>query len=371
MTQFFLSIPGMAAQDGLQGSEKNRQITARFALSWWSHGPSGYRPAVGVYIENTSGRDLSNVLVRFQARFFDLRTGSVQIARDEMIGDFPRDARHILKLKSAKPYELPIENEHWPSIECKVMCRVGDVGDEGTQELVVTKIQKVAMTDEEATERLGRFQGGKLVSYTEKPKPKEVRPLAATSAGSLSASLKADPKSELTRLLSSSRLPGLGDDFYFFEQIYKRPLQYETTDNGWTWARYAASGDSAQMIVGSKGQGKADIILAVISASSVSKESQLVSLAQLLLGKGKADRIRGPENSVRYLSTGRVQVGRLASDRCKGAILHPRGNSPYESKYVLELTRLPDDLDAVLNDQFKRVTMLSVYTPFAGIDTSN
>jgi hypothetical protein len=38
---------------------------------------------------------------------------------------------------------------------------------------------------------------------------------------------------------------------------------------------------------------------------------------------------------------------------------------------LIQLSRLPEDLDNLLSAQTRRVPMLSVYSPFAGIDTSN
>ncbi|HNB24860.1 MAG TPA: hypothetical protein PKZ32_20735, partial [Candidatus Melainabacteria bacterium] len=207
-----------------------------------------------------------------------------------------------------------------------------------------------------------------------------VKPLVAT-AGSLNGDKPADrpavakppvTRTGLSRLLAQSNIAGIGDDFFAFEQAFKRPRETDAKDAAFTWAKFVPDADGVEIIVGSKGRtGKADIILAVIPQFLVSQESQVVSLAQLLYKKHKTDRLKGPAYSVRYLPSGRVQVGGLSGAGCKGAIFFPRGQVGNENNYLIQLSRLPEDLDNLLSAQARRVPMLSVYSPFAGIDTSN
>lgn len=366
-----------------------QKIQAQSVLTWWSHDATGYHPAVGLILENSSPRDLSGTLIRFQGRFLDLRNGYTQVAREEWDGEFHRNQQRFLKMRGPTPYELPIDKDQWPRIECKVMCRVGTVGDEATQDLVVTRIDKITMTDEEAMEKLRQDQGRRIVSrkepayQTESRKPKEtrrepVKPLVAT-AGSLSPDRPGAskvkgvaPRAGLNRLLAQTTFAGLGDDFFAFEQAFKRPRETDAKDAGWTWARFVPDADGVEIIVGSKGRtGKADIIVAVVPSFLVSQDSQVVTLAQLLYKKHKTDRLKGPQYSVRYLPSGRVQVGTLSGTGCRGAIFFPRGQVGNDSNYLIQLSRLPEDLDNLLSAQTKRVPMLSVYSPFAGIDTSN
>ncbi len=259
------------------------KIQAQSVLTWWSHDATGYHPAVGLILENSSPKDLSGTLIRYQARFLDLRNGYTQVAREEWDGEFHRNQQRFLKMRGPTPYELPIDKDQWPRIECKVMCRVGTVGDEATQDLVVTRIDKITMTDEEAMEKLRQDQGRRITRQpsfqAESPtprKPKEtkrdpVKPLVAT-AGSLAGDRpgfsKAPPPANrvgLNRLLAQTPFAGLGDDFFAFEQAFKRPRETDAKDAAFTWARFVPDADGVEIIVGSKGRtGKADIIVATV-----------------------------------------------------------------------------------------------------------
>ncbi len=372
------------------------RLQAQSVLTWWSHDATGYHPALGLLLENSSSRDLSGVLIRFQGRFLDLRNGYTQVAREEWDGEFHRNQQKFIKLRGPTPYELPIDKDQWPRIECKVMCRVGSVGDESTQDLVVTRIDRITMTDEEAMEKLRQDQGRRIISRqpnfqpdpprrpkdtkepVKEPRREPIKPLVAT-AGSLGqdkpGAAKAPPiagRAGLVKLLSQSTFAGLGDDFFEFEQAFKRPRETDAKDAAFTWARFVPDADGVELIVGSKGRtGKADIIVAIVPQFLVSQDSQVVSLAQLLYKKHKTDKLRGPTYSVRYLPSGRVQVGTLTGTNCRGAIFFPRGNVGNDGNYLIQLSRLPEDLDNLLSAQAKRVPMLSIYSPFAGIDTSN
>lgn len=366
---FFYSAPCSAATFELS---KSKEITVRQILTWWSHDPTGYHPSVGLLIENTSGRDLSRTQIRFQARFFDLQTANVQLGRAESIGNFQPNRVKIIKLHGSRPHELPLSKDYWPTIECRVMCRVGDVDDTGTLNLFLTKVEKIAMSDDEADEKLRTFQGTTVVPYSDeskKTKVKDTKPMRAT-AGTLENSINrpdisAVRKAELTKLLLRPKLPTLGADFYDFEQAFRRPVDTENEESGWTWARFAPSEDGPEFIVGSKGQGKVDIILALVSANSVSQESQLVTLASMLSGKTK---LVGPRHSVRYLPTGRIQIGSLTAPGCKGSIIYPRSK---DGGFIVQLSRLSEEIDKTLASQIRRVPMLSFYGSYANIDTSN
>jgi hypothetical protein len=66
-------------------------------------------------------------------------------------------------------------------LECKVLCRVGDVGDEQTQTLVITTIDGIAMSDDNARQQLD-----KLKEYSQTPPPpnsfnKPVGPVASSN----------------------------------------------------------------------------------------------------------------------------------------------------------------------------------------------
>src|SRR5262249_41702509 len=127
------------------------------------------------------------------------------------------------------------------------------------------------------------------------------------------------------------------------------------------------------VIVGSKGRtGKADVVIAVVPGLQVQQESQVVTLAQLLSNrKNRVEKLKGPQYTVRYMPSGRVQVGTLFGSGCHGLLFQPRGTVPESNNYIIELTRLPDDLDNLMAAQCKRVPMLHFYTPMSGIDVDN
>jgi hypothetical protein len=127
-------------------------------ITWWSLDPAGYHPAVLIKVENNSGQDLTGQEIHFQGRFLNLRTTDITVARKDSRCDFIPHQRILVWLIAPDAYELPINSEEWPLLECKVMCRVGDVGDEGTQTLVITQVEKVAMSSDEARQGLEKLR---------------------------------------------------------------------------------------------------------------------------------------------------------------------------------------------------------------------
>lgn len=367
----------------IEGQNAPSRISPNSVITWWSHDATGYHPALGLVLENSSGRDLSGTLIRFQGRFLDLRNGYTQVAREEIDDDFRRNQQRFIKLRGPVPYELPIDKENWPRIECKVMCRVGNVSDEGTQDLLVTRIDRITMTDEEAMERLRQDMGKRVQRPPSQSHPghhhadnrkhpsqrpaEPAKPLVAT-AGSLRGAFNGGAGQAVSRLLNIAKMPALGDDFFDYEQAFKRPVETDAKDAQWTWARFSPD-SRIDIIVGSKGRtGKADVVVAVIPATEVQGEAQVLNLAQLLARGQRPDKLKGPQYSVRYVPQGRVQVGALTGTGVRGLVFHPRGSAPDANNYIIELTRLPDDLDNLMAKECRRVTMLRFYLPMSGID---
>lgn len=127
------------------------------AVTWWSLDNRGYHPAVLVKIQNLSGHDLTAKQLQFQARFLDTRTGANTIGRSEVRQSFPKNKLIYILLKGKDAYDLSNNIDEWPPFECKLMCRVGEVGHEGTQTLLVSKVELVAMTDEDALYKINRM----------------------------------------------------------------------------------------------------------------------------------------------------------------------------------------------------------------------
>lgn len=134
-----------------------KDLDALGYITWWSHDSNGYRPTILVKIQNTSNEDLTGELIRFQARFLDLRYGSVTVGRTEVHQDFGKGKVLYVLLKGRDATELSGDANEWPLLECKVMCRVGEVEDEGTQTLLITKVDAITMTDDDAFYKINRM----------------------------------------------------------------------------------------------------------------------------------------------------------------------------------------------------------------------
>ena len=144
------------------------------AVTWWSLDNRGYHSAVLVKIQNASGHDLTGKQLQFQARFIDTRTAATTIGRSESRQSFPKNKLIYILLKGKDAYDLSNNIDEWPSFECKLMCRVGTVGSEGTQTLWISIVELVAMTDEDAFYKINRMAD---LPPTEPPTPvKEVEP---------------------------------------------------------------------------------------------------------------------------------------------------------------------------------------------------
>lgn len=127
------------------------------AVTWWSLDNRGYHPAILVKLQNASGHDLTGKQLQFQARFLDTRTGATTIGRSETKQAFPKNKLIYILLKGKDAYDLSNNTDEWPPFECKLMGRVGDVGHDGTQTLWVSKVELLAMTDEDAFYKINRM----------------------------------------------------------------------------------------------------------------------------------------------------------------------------------------------------------------------
>lgn len=378
-----LGLPAVnAASDGddddyaPEASKIQYKLAVRSFVSWWSHDATGYHPTVLIQVENVSGRDLSGIPMKFQVRFQDLRNGFVTVARKETRFDamFVDMAPKYLMLKGPRAFELPIDTELWPTIEFKVMCRVGDVSDAGTQTLLVSRLDSVTMTDEDSMSRLSKQARFDRPAASAPPRPAvPSKPLSATAGslnppntnGTASPSRHGQPgkKASLSQFMSNGGLPGLGDDFYVFEKTFGRPVQTETKDKNWIWAIYRKSMPALNVVVGSHGRsGKADIIVITIPQEQVQGESQLVSLARSMSGPFKGEQPSQPNHSVRYLANGRLEVSTMAARSYRASVMTPEMPN-LENCFVLAITRLPGNLQRLLSTESQRREVLRFLAP--------
>jgi len=362
---------GIASVGGDGKQPAVARIEAVNAVTWWYHSAIGYHPAILVVIRNSSGQDLSGVPIRFQARFTNLRDGYVTVAREE-IGrgtDLSNvNGKIQMLLKGPRAFELPIDPELWPHMECKIMCRVGDVEDEATQTILVTKIAAITMSEEDAKDKLAKQLDFTIRRARPKPSNPDAvleKPLVAM-AGSINEKPKA--KVSLLQFLNSSYMPGLGDDFYTFEKKFGIPVEYDAHSKDWTWARYQNTSPDFSVIVGSRGQtGKADLIVATVPPSQIKGEQQVSELARAISGKFHSETVGPPNHSVRYLPTGRLEFGTLSAKNYRAVYFVPGESGLGTNTFVVVVTRIPGNVLNVLRQEAPKAKLLKFLSPVTGL----
>ena len=352
-----------------QNDSQTLRLEAVNLITWWFHDATGYHPAILLRVENASGVDLSGVLIKFQARFTNLRTAYINVARQEKRVNFPPGGRMVILLRAPKAYELPIDQHLWPRIECKVMCRVGDVGDEQTQSLLLTKLDSVTMSYDEAMMLLSkrndiRLKKAPRIARGGVRTMREEKALVAM-AGSLNGG-QAVQKVTLSKYLGSNKLPGLGEDFYLFEKKFGLPITTDTSNTRWTWASYSVEALDLDVIVGSRGKtGKADMIVARIPSYSVSNDQEVMTLIKALAGVHKSDPLSPPARSVRYLPSGRIEFGLSQAQNYRCAFFPPR--TKQDSTYEVVVTSLPGNVLNILRNEIPGAKLLKFLQPVTGL----
>ncbi|MBX9668955.1 MAG: hypothetical protein K2X93_15125 [Candidatus Obscuribacterales bacterium] len=373
-----LVVPPALAQDGSEdsgssapGSTPVTKLEAACFVTWWFHSALGYHPAILLRIENASGHYLSSVPIKFQARFTNLRDGYVNVARDEMRASIEKDKQVYVFLKGPRAFELPIDQNLWPRMECKVMCRVGDSDNESTQTLLITKLDSMTMSFEDATTTLAKQPDFRLGRHN-RPTPTPARPEKplVAMAGSLSPKGENHSKLGMGQFLGSSFIPGLGDDFYSFEKKFGIPVEFDNTKE-WTWARYQNQSPDFSLIVGSRGQtGKADLIVASVPPSNIKGEQQVTDLAKAISGKFRSEQTSPPNHSVRYLQTGRLEFGTLSSKNYRAVYFVPGESSGNSNSFIVVVTRLPGNVLSILRTEVPKAKLLRFLAPVTGLDES-
>jgi hypothetical protein len=332
-------------------------ITVLNYVSGWYHDAGGYHPAVFLLIENTSGKDLSGKFIRFQGRFTDLQTSEVAVGRREIRQELKPFQQTRVAIIAPYGYELPMEAYRWPTMEVKVMCRIGNVGDEGTENLLVTKLESVAQTTEDAfhilneassydAKALPRTHQPRKTTASPPPKDADTRPLVATAGRLPAAPQAAAQGNDSCNLLASKNLPGLGDDFFNFEQRFGLPASIDAKQADWTWAKYKHEPSGVNLVVGSKERtGKADLIVVELRRSEVGSDQTALELARSLCGKYKAQSPGQPAKSVRYLSSGRVELTTCKAAAYRLVCLSPRAG---DEKMIVIVSRLQQDAEQLI-----------------------
>ncbi|HEY9793087.1 MAG TPA: hypothetical protein V6D22_21980 [Candidatus Obscuribacterales bacterium] len=348
-------------------------------LTGWTHDAAGYHPAVFMVLENTSGQDLSTTNIKLQARFTDLQTAEVSLGRRDLRHDLKPHQQISVSITDSQPFELPFEVQLWPTIEAKVMCRVGNVGDDGTETLLVSKIDPTTHTEEEAFQSLNAATSYAPRGHQSKPspplrpkrpeQPPEQKPLVAT-AGRLGDASRPAPtnggahpgaqESSAIALLNSRSLPGLGDDFYQFEQKFGLPQEVDAKHSDWTWARYRHASTGVQIIGGAhEGRGKVDVLIVTVPRSPGLDEFALSNTARNLSGRLHAETLSGAGKSVRYLPSGRVELVTRNAPGYK--VLCLSGSDPADNSLILVLSRGTQDVERLLASQSQKVNLLKFW----------
>jgi hypothetical protein len=358
-----------------QNPAKTNTLTVLNYVSGWIHDTVGYHPAVFMMVENTSGRDLSNLPIKLQARFTDLQTAEVTIGRKEARKDCRQGLRFPMSVFGTEAYELPFEVEQWPRLEAKVMCRVGEVGDEGTETLMIAKVESITHTEDDAFEQLNQDTSYSPRLHAPMPPPRARtqqptavpadKPLIATAQkmngggrqnGSADSGSRAEDVSAMA-VLNGKRVPGLGDDFYQFEQRFGLPQEFDAKHSDWTWAHYKHAGSGVDLIGGAPmRKSNVDVLIVKVPKSAATDEFALSSVARNLSGKFRAQPLSTAAKSVRYLPSGRLELVTRSAPGYKVLCLAPSAES--DNCFILVLSRAPQDIEQFLATQTQKVALL-------------
>jgi hypothetical protein len=342
----FAGAPAWSQQDD---EHKAKNMAVLNYVTGWSLDSMGYHPAVYMLLENTSGKDLSSVTIKMQGKFTDIHTLEPTTGRCEIRQAMKPHQQFPVALIAAKEFELPRDTNYWPTMECKAMMRIGSVGDEGTEYLLVAKIDSKTMTQDDAFQKLNEVTSYKSSSPRGTPRTHEethTKPLIAKADHIKPPLAVSSTKSDL---FTVKPLPGLGDDFYAFEKSFGMPLATDAKKKDYTWAKYRHSGSGVEIIVGSKERtGKADLIAFVLPRSSFKNDQALVDQCKLFCTSQKG-KLGSPTKSVRYLPSGRLELLTAAGPGLKivSMALPDSPDRPATSNLIM-ISRLGQDPDELL-----------------------
>jgi DNA-binding transcriptional regulator YdaS (Cro superfamily) len=355
-------LPHLAiAESEIDDEHKAKNLAVLNYVTGWTLDSAGYHPAVFMLLENTSGRDLSGITIKMQGKFTDIHTLEPSTARLEIRRALKPHQQFSVAIISPKEFELPRDTQYWPVMECKTMARVGNVGDEGTEYLLVTKIDSATATQDDAFQTLNELTSynrsasaaahghngktsGEYASATRPliAKADRIKPLSAVPNGNGNAAGKAD-------IFSAKPLPGLGEDFYNFEKSFGLPVLTDAHKKDFTWAKYKHAGSGIDIVVGSKERtGKVDLISFVLPRSAVKNDQSLIDQCKLFAGTLHNAKFSSASKSVRYLPAGRLVM--ISSAAPGGRILCMALPESHERppSYLVMISRLGPDPDELL-----------------------
>ncbi len=370
--------PSAYSAEDSSAESQTKRLAAVNSIPFWAHDATGYHPSLCVRIENLSGSDLTGKMIKLQCRFVDLRLGHVMIARKEQRYELAPNQGINLIFHGPEAYELPIDQYQWPLVECKLMSRIGDVDDSGTEDLLVQKLESVTMTDEESLQTLSRgfFQHAASSKrahakparkeYTKPEEPLSARALSLSGGGSAKSTPQpsSDLKPSLARFSAQPKVPGLGGEFLEFEQLYGHPVGASLKDKGWSWIRYTKVDPGMDVYIGAKGtSSRADLIVVKIPAEEVQQESQLVGIAKAMSGKSRGQVLDHPHKTVKYQQLSEQRIRRILITTMDAPGYHlsyvnPRGTSADDNNYILILSRFTGDTVPMIPELIRKAPMM-------------
>lgn len=352
---------GTPARSEIDDEHKAKSLAVLNYVTGWSLDSAGYHPAVYMLLENTSGRDLTGVPIKMQGKFTDVHTLEPSTAKLEFRRSLKPHQQFPIALVAPRDYELPQNTNHWPVMECKAMMRVGSVGDEGTEYLLVTRVDSTTETQDTAFQKLNELTSYNRTSpatgtHHDRPPAKTgderghavSKPLVAR-AESLKPPPQVVPKSG--DIFSVKPLPALGDDFYSFEKSFGIPTSIDAKKKDFTWAKYRHVASGLELFVGSRERtGKVDLIAFVVPRASVKSDQALVEQCKLFIG-AHAPKISPPVRSVRYLPGGRQELLTAAGPGLKILSMALPDSPDRPASFLAIVSRLGQDPDELLRSR--------------------
>ncbi len=351
---------------------KPRNLRVLNHLTGWSLDSNGYHPAVYMLLENISGRDLSGITIKMQGKFTDIHTMEPSTAKTEIRRALKPHQQFPIALLAPQGFELPRDPNFWPNMDCKVMIRVGSVADEGTEYLLVTKVDSVTATQEDSFQKLNEVTSydrshhqpassthfppphrhpNAHVPRPGKPSAKQeapVEPLVAT-AGKLGAPPAVPAGKTKFEVLTDKSMPGLGSDFYEFEKSFGMPAVTDAKKKDYTWARFRHQQSGTDIVIASKGStGKADLIAFMVPKTEATPDQRMLDRLKVFAGANKSAKLSGLNKSVRYLPTGRLELASSSAPGLKIMCMSVPESGDHAAGTLVMITRLPSEPDELL-----------------------
>ena len=403
---------GVGGRNGSSNiSNRPSRIIVPAFVTYWSHDALGYHPSICMTLENKSSTNLVGEPIQLQAQFRVIAEGILSIARWQTSFDSIGGKEQInTEAHSKRAFELPLDRESWPLVECKIVAKIGRGDRAEAETLLITRIDSAAMSEDDARSQLNMVLGRKRLAEAKSAQArklagpflsKKTSPTSARGAinNPASAPVQAAPpppkipekpmsavakslpgfgppekpqahpanqaaatEDKLAQFAKSSDRPGLGDDFYLFEKSYSMPQATDLKDPGWVWASYRPrSMQDIQIFAGSKGRtGKADVVVAIVPIASDKTLDDLVlgNAAKSLSGKFKNEKTSPLEHSVRYTSGGRVELLNLSAQSYRATFFKAVVNG--QSSQVVAVSRIPGSLSELLKDAGRKTDLVSV-----------